>query len=213
MVTQWRASHPPHPTTTTTQRSPHVSRRDQANVAKSFKREAQTSTFPRLLDRLRGRKLHRAYGALGVGMSPSSTSWPASTSRRAARCASRAKRSARMSPAQLAAWRARTIGLRLPVVQPAAGAHGGAERRAARCCSRTSNKKERAERTRSPSASSGSSDRMDHYPRQLSGRTGAARRDRARHRRRSRRSSCSTSRPASSTRRARRGARACSAAQ
>ena len=75
----------------------------------------------------------------------------------------------RMSDAALAAWRGDTRRLRVPDVQPAAGAHRGAQRRAAAAADARSVARSVSSTCTPRWRSSGLGDRMKHKPRELSG--------------------------------------------
>ena len=74
-----------------------------------------------------------------------------------------------MTPGQLATWRARHIGFVFQYAQPAAGAHRVSERRAAAAAHPALEEGARRAGARSRSAWWAWTDRLDHYPRQLSG--------------------------------------------
>ena len=77
--------------------------------------------------------------------------------------------STQMSDGELAKWRVADDRLHLPVVQPDPGAHGARERRAAAAPHASCRGAERKKRAQTALRVVGLEDRMDHYPRQLSG--------------------------------------------
>ena len=132
-------------------------------------------------------RVPRADGAVGLGQvdaaEPDRRARPADLGHasRSAACASTQLSDARSS----ARWRARPRRLRVPDLQPAAGAHRRAQRRAAAAAdpalARASAREARRARR---SKLVGLADRAKHYPRAALGRPGAARRHRARDRHR-----------------------------
>ena len=98
----------------------------------------------------------------------------------------RRHRAARLGHDELAAWRGRTVGHRVPVLPAAADAHRGRERDAADgLLGDTFRRAQRARRGRSScSRASACADQADKLPADALGRPAAARRDRARARQR-----------------------------
>ena len=120
---------------------------------------------PRRADRL----VRGAHGAVGLGQddAPQPHRGPRSAEQRERRGRGQAARRAERGRARQVALEHHR--LRLPVVQPAPGARRRSRTSSCRCCSRRLGSAERKKRAQTALRVVGLEDRMQHYPRQLSG--------------------------------------------
>ena len=134
--------------------------------------------------RARRRRSRRSWARRARASRRCSTSSPASIGRRRGPSRSAGKRLEGMSEGALAQWRVEHHRLRLPVVQPAARAHRGRERRAAAPAHEPRLGASDEARAQTALRVVGLEDRMQPLPAPALRRAGAARRHRARHRQR-----------------------------